>query len=68
VTIRQYPWSEEYTGEQYVKLTATFSSHQGLDESTKEGLFTVILKVIERFCGTAFRLYLGMLFHTKVKR
>ena len=68
VTVRQYPWSEEYTGEQYVKLTATFSSHQGLDESTKEGLFADMTKVIERFGGTAVSPYVGVLFHAKVKR
>jgi SAM-dependent methyltransferase len=68
VSVRRYSQSETYTGEQYIKLLETFSSHQRIDKGTRNKLFAGILKLIDQFGGNVERPYLINLFHSRVKR
>jgi SAM-dependent methyltransferase len=68
VTVRSYPWSSTYTGEQYVKLLRTRSTLRGRDEGTRADLFDQILGVIEQFGGSITLPLQVMLFHAEVLR
>lgn len=66
VEVRSYPWSKEYTTEQFIKLYRTSSIYRDLDDSTKDRLFTGIADVIERFGGKITRLNKTVLFISSV--
>ncbi len=68
VDVRQYKWSEEYSGERYVKLLHTFSGHRRMDTAVQEKLYAEIQDVIESFGGSITKPMLTVLFHAKVKR
>jgi len=68
VTTKQYFWSENLTGEQYVNGLRTFSMHQGIDEQMREKLYSVIGEAIERFGGRVTQPQSVVLFHSRVKR
>jgi len=68
VTTKQYFWSENLTGEQYIKGLKTFSMHQGIDEAMREKLYASIGEVIERFGGKVTQPQSVVLFHSRVHR
>jgi SAM-dependent methyltransferase len=68
VTVRQYPWSQTYSGEQYIKLLCTMSAHRGLDEETWRRLLAGILDVIEQYGGRLTRPFLAFLFHARMRK
>ena len=68
VTAKQYCWSDNLTGEQYIKGLRTFSMHQGIDEGMRDRLYTSIREVIERFGGKVAQPQSVVLFHSWVRR
>ncbi len=48
---RRYPWSVEYTANQYVDLLGTYSDHISLPEAEKRALFTGIADLIDQEYG-----------------
>ena len=66
--MKQYTWSEAYTGDRYVKSLRTYSGHRGLGEATRNRLFEGIREVIERAGGVVIRPQLVVLFHARVKQ
>jgi SAM-dependent methyltransferase len=67
VVVRRYPWSEQYTADQYIKLLNTYSDHLNLAEDNRRDLFTGVGEVIERFGGIVDRPYLAVLYFARVK-
>jgi hypothetical protein len=68
VQVRQYPWTERYTADQYVKLMHTFSDHVRLGEETFQRLRAGVRETIERFGGVVVKPYLSLLYVASVKR
>lgn len=68
VTYKQYFWSENLTGEQYIDGLRTFSMHQGIDEGARDKLYAEIREVIERFGGKVTQPQSVVLFHARVRR
>jgi hypothetical protein len=68
VTTQRYYWSEDLTGEAYIKGLRTFSMHHGIDEEVRERLYAGILDVINQFGGAITLPNSVVLFHAKVKR
>jgi SAM-dependent methyltransferase len=66
VTVRQYPWTEMVTGENFVKQLNTQSSYRNLTEPVRAKLFESIQEVIERAGGMVERPYLALLFQARV--
>lgn len=57
VHVLEYPWEQEYSADDYVKLLDTFSDHRIMDPTTKEILFRDIIEVIEDHGGFITRPY-----------
>jgi len=68
VVVKRYPWSEQYTADQYIKLLNTYSDDLNLAEDTRHNLFAGVREVIERFGGEVNRPYLAVLYFAKIKR
>ena len=68
VQVREYPWTERYTADQYVKLMYTYSDHLRLDEAAFQGLCAGVHEAIERFGGVVDRPYRSLLYVACVKR
>ncbi|MCJ7622491.1 MAG: class I SAM-dependent methyltransferase [Anaerolineaceae bacterium] len=66
--VKRYPWSEEYTAEQYIKLLNTYSDHIRLPDDIRNSLFDAIYDLIERYGGAVERPYLSVLYFAKVRR
>ncbi|MBU0494188.1 MAG: class I SAM-dependent methyltransferase [Chloroflexi bacterium] len=62
VMLRRYPWSKQYTADQYVKLLQTYSDHRSLDEETLRYLCAGVRETIEQRGGTVERPYLSVLY------
>ncbi len=62
VTVRRYPWSAEFTADQYIELLDTYSEHRGLPEEKKSKLYSGVREVIEQFGGIVMRPYISALF------
>ncbi|MFC1737347.1 class I SAM-dependent methyltransferase [Candidatus Hydrogenedentota bacterium] len=55
---RDYPWSETYSAEEYVKLLGTYSDHLKLPEDQREMLFSEILEfTFKEYAGTVKKEY-----------
>jgi SAM-dependent methyltransferase len=67
VAVRRYPWTAQYTSEQYTKLLNTYSDHLSLDEDTRRRLFNAISDRINEFGGTITRPYLAVLYLARKK-
>ena len=67
VTTKQYFWSENLTGEQYVDGLRTFSMHQGIDEGARDKLYADVREVIEQFGGKVTQPQSVVLFHARVR-
>jgi SAM-dependent methyltransferase len=68
VQARQYPWTERYTADQYIKLMHTYSDHIRLGEDAFQALCTGVHEAIEQFGGVVDRPYLSLLYTASVKR
>jgi SAM-dependent methyltransferase len=51
VELREYPWTERRTTEEFVRLSGTHSDHRMLPESTRAELLAEITRVIDRHGG-----------------
>lgn len=68
VLVRRYPWTKDYTTEEYLKLLNTYSGHRSLEESKRLRLFREIGELIENeYGGTITRPYLAVLYIAKKK-
>jgi SAM-dependent methyltransferase len=68
VQVKHYPWSAQYTADQYIKLISTYSDHRSLPADTRHDLFVAVDKVIERFGGTVEVPYVTVLYLAQVRR
>jgi SAM-dependent methyltransferase len=55
VTIREYPWSADYTAETYTQLLGTFSDHIVLADDVRRRLLAEVAETIDRHGGTVTR-------------
>jgi SAM-dependent methyltransferase len=62
VTVKRYPWSQEYTADQYIKLLNTYSDHRSLDERIRRDLFAGVQELIKEYGGPISRPYLAVLY------
>jgi ubiquinone/menaquinone biosynthesis C-methylase UbiE len=67
VEIRQYPWSESYTAERYVKLLNTYGRIRNLEPDVRQKLLAGIKGVVERFGGTVENKNTSLLYVARVK-
>ena len=59
---KRYPWSTEYTAEEYIKLLNTYSNHRNLSSVERQELFTGIKKLIkQKYRGRIFKHYEAVL-------
>ena len=66
VLVRQYPWEQYYTADQYLKLLNTYSNHLSLAEDTRQSLFETIRDLIEQFGGVVTKSYIASLYFAQV--
>jgi SAM-dependent methyltransferase len=66
VEARQYPWSETYTAERYVKLLNTYGRIRNLDPDSRQKLLEGIKGVVERFGGTVENKHQALLYVAKL--
>ena len=60
--VRQYPWTERYETERYVKLLQTFSEHISLPEEERARLLFEIAELIEgEFGGRVVKHHVAVL-------
>ena len=62
VTMRSYPWSAEYTADEYIRLLETYSDHLVLPEATRRALRDAIHDLIEAHGGVIERPVLAVLY------
>jgi len=63
VTVRRYPWAQEYDTESYLRVLNTYSDHLHLPATTRERLYNGIRELIEtRFGGRIWKGYLSLLY------
>jgi SAM-dependent methyltransferase len=67
VLVKRYPWSAQYTADQYIKLLNTYSDHRSLPKDTRHDLFVAVDKVIERFGGMIEVPYVTVLYLAQVR-
>ncbi len=67
VTVRQYPWSETYTAEQYIKLLKTQSIYRSPEGDKKESLFSAVSAFLTQNRGNISLPKLALLFHSSIK-
>jgi ubiquinone/menaquinone biosynthesis C-methylase UbiE len=65
---RTYPWAQEYSSEQYVKLLGTYSDHLALPESNREPLFKGIKDLIDEKYGGAIMKHYESVFDFRKKK
>ena len=65
---RVYPWQEEYSSEEYIKLLSTYSDHIALPENNRLQLFNGIVSLIEtKYNGQVVKYYEAVLNLRKTK-
>ena len=65
---REYPWSQRYTAEEYIKLLGTYSGHIALPETNQMCLFEGISNLIDkRYGGSITKNYQAVLDFRKKK-
>jgi SAM-dependent methyltransferase len=63
VVVKTYPWSQDYTAAEYLRLLNTYSDHHGLEESRRARLFAGLGEMIEnRYGGRVTKEYLAVLY------
>jgi SAM-dependent methyltransferase len=68
VTVKTYPWTEDYTTMTYIRLLNTYSDHRNLEARKQEQLFQEIAALIEKeHGGVITKRYLSIL-HIAKKR
>lgn len=67
LVVRQYPWQQQYTADQYIRLISTYSHHLSLAEETRRNLFGAIRELIQAHGGLVTRPYVTVLYLARVK-
>jgi hypothetical protein len=63
VVVQTYPWTQDYTATEYIKLLNTYSNHRALEPSRREQLYAGIRTLIEdKYNGTLTKQYLAVLY------
>lgn len=62
VTVQTYPWSQDYTAEEYVALLDTFSGHRAMPEDMKRRLYRDIADLVNRHGGTITKQHTSLLY------
>jgi hypothetical protein len=63
VIVKTYPWSENYTTTEYLRLLNTYSPNRNLSESKRTRLFQDIANLIEgKYGGAITKPYLAVLY------
>jgi SAM-dependent methyltransferase len=63
VAVKRYPWSADYTRDEYLRLLNTYSNHLSLEHKRRAQLHTAIGVLIDReFAGIVERPYLAVLY------
>jgi SAM-dependent methyltransferase len=66
--LRRYPWSTQYSTEQYIELLGTYSDHISLPDAEKAALLRGIADLIdEEFGGSVLKPYEAVLCLRKIK-
>jgi SAM-dependent methyltransferase len=68
VAVRQYPFAQTYTADQYIKLISTYSPIRSLSPRARRDLLAGIRDVIERFGGSVESAEKVVLYVAKVRR
>jgi SAM-dependent methyltransferase len=68
VTVSQYPYTQKYTTEQYIKLISTYSPIRSLAPEVRRDLLLGIRDVIEQFGGSVESSELAVLYVARVRR
>jgi SAM-dependent methyltransferase len=68
ITIQRYFWPETETSEQYINGLRSFSSHQGIDEQTREKLYARIREVLRRHGDRVEQQASAVLFFSAVRK
>lgn len=66
LVVRQYPWQQQYTADQYIRLISTYSHHLNLAEETRRDLFAAIRELIQAHGGRVTRPYVTVLYLAEV--
>lgn len=67
VIVKRFPWSKEFTAEQYADLMNTYSGHRALPGDRKQRLFADIRGTIEDNGGVVVRNYVSVLYLARKK-
>ena len=67
LVVREYPWSVEYSAEQYLNLLKTRTIYQKFTEEQRRGLSQEIIEIVNSHGGCLTRSYLSVLFFTQKK-
>ena len=60
--MRNYPWSVQYSAEQYIELLSTYSDHISLPDAERRALFGGIADLIrEEYGGSVLKHYQAVL-------
>ncbi|GAB1538328.1 hypothetical protein NUACC21_09870 [Scytonema sp. NUACC21] len=60
--IKQYPWSLDYSTEQYLNLLKTQTVYQKFTETEKQDLSNVVIQIVNSYGGYVTKPYLSVLF------
>lgn len=62
LVIKQYPWSIEYSTEQYLNLLKTQTVYQTFTETEKQNLSNIVVQILNAYGGYITKPYLSVLF------
>jgi ubiquinone/menaquinone biosynthesis C-methylase UbiE len=62
LVIKQYPWSKDYSTEQYLNLLKTQTVYQKFTEAEKQNLSNVVVQILNSHGGYVTKPYLSVLF------
>ena len=66
--VRRYPWSVEYSTDQYIELLSTYSDHISLPDAERDALFRGIEELIrEEYGGKVLKQYQAVLTVRKIR-
>jgi hypothetical protein len=66
VVVQTYPWTQRYTGEQYVDVLNMYSNDRSLEQEKRTRLFDAIRDLITKeYGGTVVKEHLAVLYLAK---
>jgi trans-aconitate methyltransferase len=67
VNVHLYPWSQQYSTHQYLKLLDTYSDHRALPDERRAALYDGIAEIIDKAGGILTKDYIALLYLTRKK-